>query len=280
MAKMMDLINETYEGEKKVYECIKDNLPDEIICYHNREITGKQFDFCLIIERMGMLVIEVKGWNISNIVKVNSPDCIQTNLYDEPVGSPKKQARSYKFALVNTYNNKYSINPLVMDMVCYPFMSEYEYKKCNLNIISEPEFTLFKEDIENPTKFAMKIAGVYQKTNQPIYDKMVGNVYKTSRLHFETTTDDKNNENIMPYSELRIYPNKLSLIDIEDIVTSYFQGVKQTVFVTDEDTVDQIAQNIMKKFDTEGIYLKGRNFILNAQKKNELKINEGSISFF
>lgn len=196
MAKMMDIKDETYEGEKKVYECIENNLPEEIICYYNREIAGKQFDFCLIMEHMGMLVIEVKGWNVSNIIRVNSPDSIETNLYSEPVGSPKKQARSYKFALVNTCNNNYSVNPLVMDMVCYPFMSEQDYKKCGLNIVSEPEFTLFKEDIENPTKFAMKIAGVYQRTNQPIYDKMVGNVYKTCRLHFESSTSDESNKEI------------------------------------------------------------------------------------
>ena len=280
MAKMMDIKDETYEGEKKVYECIANNLPEEIICYYNREIAGKQFDFCLIMEHMGMLVIEVKGWNVSNIIRVNSPDSIETNLYSEPVGSPKKQARSYKFALVNICNNNYSVNPLVMDMVCYPFMSEQDYKKCGLNIVSEPEFTLFKEDIENPTKFAMKIAGVYQKTNQPIYDKMVGNVYKTCRLHFESSTSDESNKEIIPYSELRIYPDSISLIDIDNIANAYFQGVKQSIFVSSEEAAFQIAQNIMKKFDAEGIFLKGRNFILNAQQKNELKLREGSIGFF
>lgn len=280
MAKMMDVKDDIYEGEKKVYECIESNLPDEIICYYNREITGKQFDYCLLMEHVGMLIIEVKGWNASNIIKVNSPDSIETTLYSEAVGSPKKQARSYKFALVNTCNNKYCINPLVMDMVCYPFMSEHEYKKCGLNIVSEPEFTLFKEDIENPTKFAMKIAGVYQKTNQPIYDKMVGNVYKTCRLHFESNADEENENEVMPYSELRVYANNISISDIEIIVNSYFQGVKQSIFVSNEKEVEQIAQNIVRKFDSEGIFLKGRNFILNSQKANELKINKGYVGFF
>lgn len=280
MAKMMDIKDEKYEGEKRVYECIENNLPDEIFCYYNREIAGKEFDFCLIMEHMGILVIEVKGWNVSNIISVNSPDSIETNLYSEPVGSPKKQARSYKFALVNTCNNRYSINPLVMDMVCYPFMSEQDYKKCGLNIVSEPEFTLFKEDIENPTKFAMKIAGVYQKTNQPIYDKMVGNVYKTCRLHFETSFFDESNKEITPYSELRIYPDSISLTDIDNIVSAYFQGIKQSVFVSSEEAVLQIARNIVNKFDAEGIALKGRNFILNSQKKNEFKLRESAVSFF
>lgn len=280
MAKMMDLIDEMYEGEKKVFQCIEANLPDEVICYYNREIMGKQFDFCLIMEHMGMLVIEVKGWNVSNILNVSNPDFIETNLYENPVGSPKKQARSYKFALVNTCNNKYRINPLVMDMVCYPFMSEYDYKKCGLDIVSEPEFTLFKEDIENPTKFAMKIARVFQKSNQPTYDKMVGNVYKTCRLHFETNINGNTNKEIAPYSELRIYPHGISLADIEVIVNAYFNGVKQSIFVSEEGFVSQIAQNIITKFDEQAIYLKGRDFVLNSSKKNELKMKNGAVNFF
>lgn len=279
MAKMMDIKDEIYAGEQKVYECIESNLPDEVVCYYNREINGQQFDFCLIIEHMGMLVIEVKGWNKSNIVKVNSPDSIETNLYPEPVGSPKKQARSYKFAIVNTFNNKYCINPLVMDMVCYPFISEYDYKQCGLNIVSEPEFTLFKEDINDPAKFAKKIATVWQKSNQQMYDKMVGGVYDSCRKHFEVAIDKKNSAED-PYSELRIYPKDISLSDIESIVTAYFSGIKQSVFVSNEDTAKQIVQNISSKFDTEGLYLKRRNFIINSSEENNVSVKNGNINFF
>ena len=279
MAKMMDIKDETYFGEQKVYECIESNLPDEVICYYNREINGKQFDFCLLIEHMGMLIIEVKGWTASNIIKVINPDIIKTNLYNEPVGSPKKQARSYKFALVNTYNDKYCINPLVMDMVCYPFLSEFEYRRCGLNIVSEAEFTLFKEDIENPTKFAKKIAIVYQKSNQAIYDKMVGDVYITCRRYFEVI-EEADNDNISPYSELRVYSNGVSISDIDNIVTAYFLGVKQSIFVSTEEEVKQIIQNIFNKFNDEGLYLKGRDFIINSNVKNEIATNYGNASFF
>lgn len=279
MAKMMDVKDETYAGEKKVYECIETNLPDEVVCYYNREINGKQFDFCVIIEHMGMLVIEVKGWTAPNIVKVNNPDSIVTNLYQAPVCSPKKQVRSYKFAIVNTFNNKYCINPLVMDMVCYPFISEYEYKQCGLNIVSEPEFTLFKEDINDPGKFAKKIATVWQKSNQQMYDKMVGNVYDLCRKHFEVTIDKKSSSET-PYSELRIYPKDISLSDIDNIVKAYFSGVKQSVFVSNEYEVKQIVQNVYSKFDIEGLYLKGRNFIINSNEKNSISIKNSSVSFF
>lgn len=280
MAMMMDTKDVTYKGEQKVYECIEANLPDEIVCYYNREINGKQFDFCLMMEHMGMLVIEVKGWQPSNIIKVHNPDCIETTLYEEPVTSPKKQARSYKFALVNTFNNKYNINPLVMDMVSYPFLSENDYKKSGLRVVSEPEFTLFKEDIESPTKFALKIASVYQKSNQSVHDKLVGEVYKTSRLHFEPTIVQCINSNIEPYSELRIYKNNIEITDIDMIIKSYFKGIKQTVFLSKKEEIQQIAQNIYSKFNSEGIYFKGRSFIINSDKENEIKNHKDYIGLF
>ena len=82
--------------------------------------------------------------------------------------------------------------------------------------------------------------------------------------------------------EIPVY-KKLSFTDsgdIDNIANAYFKGVKQSIFVSSEEAVFQIAQNIMNKFDAEGIFLKGRNFILNAQQKNELKLREGSIGFF
>ena len=280
MAMMMDIKDETYKGEQKVYECIESNLPDEIVCYYNREINGKQFDYCLMMEHMGVLVIEVKGWHLSNIIKVHNPDCIETTLYDEPVSSPKKQARSYKFALLNTFNNKYNVNPLITDMVCYPFLSEADYKQCGLKAVSEPEFTLFREDIENPTKFAMKIAGVYQKTKQPVYDKLVGEVYKTCRLHFESSIEHQEDANIDPYSELRVYGSDIGITDIDEIIKAYFKGVKQTVFLCNKEGVQQIAQNIYSKFNFDGIYIKGRNFIINSNQENKIKNFEEYIGFF
>lgn len=281
MAIMMDKKNEEYKGECLVFECIKKNLPEDIICYYNREINGKQFDFCLLIEHMGFLIIEVKGWNVKNIVKVESPDKIYTTFYDEPVGSPKKQARSYKFELVNLFNNKYNINPLVMDMVCYPFISEYEYKQSGLNIVSESEFTLFKEDIEDPTRFARKIAGVYQKSNQLVYDKTVGEVYGICRRHFETEfTISESNLRYDPYSELRVYPNNITISEIDEIIKLYFSGIKQIIFVDDIISLEKITQNICGKLDTSGILLCGKNFLLNSQNKNTIRSKDGKVSFF
>ena len=94
MALMKDNQPDTHEGEKKVWQCIKDHLPNDIVCFYNREVKGREFDFCLLIKDVGFMIIEVKGWNKRHINKVLSPDeIIMSDGSTED--SPKKQARSY-----------------------------------------------------------------------------------------------------------------------------------------------------------------------------------------
>ena len=38
------------------------------------------------------------------------------------------KAREYRFALLNEIRDKFFKSPLVLDMVCYPFLSEQDYK--------------------------------------------------------------------------------------------------------------------------------------------------------
>lgn len=73
---MMDARPTKYEGEAKTWDCIKDNLWDEVICYYNRQVNNREFDFCLLIEDIGLVIIEVKGWTPGHIKKVESPDKI------------------------------------------------------------------------------------------------------------------------------------------------------------------------------------------------------------
>lgn len=53
---MKDKQPDNYEGEKKVWQCIKDNLPEDILCYYNREVKGREFDFCLLIKDVGFML--------------------------------------------------------------------------------------------------------------------------------------------------------------------------------------------------------------------------------
>ena len=88
MATMIDAKPE-YRGEAKVWECLERFLPQGMVAYNNREINGREYDFCLLIEDMGVLVIEVKGWRADKIT-VRGVDEIVVEGYEKPQRSPKK----------------------------------------------------------------------------------------------------------------------------------------------------------------------------------------------
>lgn len=264
MATMIDSMPTNYEGEKKVWQCIKDNLPDDIVCYYNRELKGREFDFCLLIKDIGFLIIEVKGWHINHIAKVKSPDEIE--LSDGSTSkSPKKQVRSYSFQLKNILTEKYGINPLVMNAVCYPFISEQDYEISGLNIVSEAEFTFFDEDISSVSSFTRKVLGVYQASDYVSFDKMSGSVYDVSRHHFEPSFIIKPpSQNVIPYSCLAVYTNGMSLQEIDIAIKQYFDGTKQTVFTNNIKDIELIAQQLSESFTRRKICINSGNLGINS----------------
>lgn len=137
MAKMIDQ-KPSYHGEAKVWDSLSTYLPNNIVVYNNREINGREFDYCLFIENIGVLIIEVKGW-LKDKINVLGVDNIVVEGYDKPQRSPKKQARAYRFALLNKIADKYNVSPLIFDMVCYPFISKAEYLAAHLDIVSEEQ---------------------------------------------------------------------------------------------------------------------------------------------
>ena len=77
MALMIDT-KPSYKGEGKVWETLKEFLPDEMVVYNQREVNGREYDFCLLIENLGIVVIEVKGWLYDKIT-VNGVDNIMVS---------------------------------------------------------------------------------------------------------------------------------------------------------------------------------------------------------
>lgn len=279
---MKDKQPDTYEGEKKVWQCINDNLPEDIICYYNREVKGREFDFCLLIKDVGFMIIEVKGWNKSHINKVVSPDEI-IMADGKTEDSPRKQARSYSFKLKNLMNEKYGINPLVMNMVCYPFISEAEYSKLGLRVVSEPEYTLFSEDIESAYSFSRKILGVYQDSQQINFDKMIGDKYDIARHHFEPSyVVTPPAQNVIPYSCLSVFSEGITLTNINDIISSYFKGMKQIVFTKGISDLEVIAKQLSEAFTRNHIMIKEGNLAINSSDSKEtiITVKNNRISVF
>ena len=258
MAKMIDL-KPNYNGEAKVWEKLNEYLPNDMVVYNQREINGREYDFCVLAENLGILIIEVKGW-ISNKLKVNGVDDIEVDGYVDSQGSPKKQARAYRFAMLNKISAKFNVSPLVLDMVCYPFISEEEYKNIRLDIISEPEYTLFKEDIEDANVLNQKICNVFALNNGIPHAEFTYDLMLRIRRTNEPNLKENSSEGLdLPYSHLYVLPNNLEQSKCKGIVDQYAKGLKTIIFVGNDSCYKSVLTEINETFKKKNINFKGNN---------------------
>lgn len=254
MAKMIDQ-KPSFKGEAKVWEALRAYLPEDIVVYNNREINGREFDYCLFIENVGALIIEVKGW-LSNKINVLGVDNIVVEGFEKPQRSPKKQARAYRFALLNKIVDKYNTSPLVFDMVCYPFITKSEYLSLHLDIISEEQFTIFKEDVENQDALMRKIQSAYDSSKYIPHADFDSGLIMKMRQDWEP--DLQQDELPLPnisrvYSVLHAVPESLSDSKCAQIVDSYFSGTKEIIFVGDAEDYSHLSTAFNERFKKQNI---------------------------
>ena len=111
-----------YAGEGLVWESLSKNLPNDVVVYTHKEIVnGDECDFALLIKNRGILIIEVKGWLSKYIYEVTDDEKIVLT-GDSPdekkyQGSPREQARKYRFQWLNFIQDRLGFSPLVLHMV-------------------------------------------------------------------------------------------------------------------------------------------------------------------
>ena len=279
MAKMIDK-KPSWKGEGLLWDSLNNNLPSDNVVYNQREINGREYDFCVMAENMGILVIEVKGWDPDKVT-VNGVDNIEVEGYDEPQTSPKKQARAYRFAILNKISAKYNVSPLVLDMVCYPFITEEQYKAINLDIVSEPEYTLFKEDIENGEKLNAKIQGVFNLNKFITHFEFTYDLMFRIRRSLEPALKQAHTSvEVHPYSKLRVFPDEVSSDIAKLIVEEYFDGIKQIVFVSSKKDFDLIISRLNSGLKEHNIDFVKNEVHVGFEKGISSNNSEDSLSVF
>lgn len=279
MAKMIDK-KPSWKGEGKVWESLSTNLPEDNVVYNQREVNGREYDFCVMAENLGLVIIEVKGWD-PNKIDVQGVDHIIVAGYDEPQTSPKKQARAYRFAILNKIVEKYNASPLVLDMVCYPFIAQEQYVKTKLDIVSEPEYTIFKEDIEDGKKLNEKIQHLFT-LNKFIphtdfsYDLMV-RIRKQLEPEFKLGVVDNRNK---PYSKLSIFPNSINKKIVQTVIDDYFGGVKQIVFVCEQTDFVSFLKLLNDSLKWHNVDFKKNNLKVGYEDGIEISKCKGAFSTF
>lgn len=272
-----------YKGEGKVWESLSDNLPGEAIVYNSREVNGREFDFCILMKNVGMIIIEVKGWLADSIFDVAGVDEIIIQGYDKPEKSPKKQARAYRFGLLNLISDKYNVSPLIFDLVCYPFISKKEYYDKRLDIVSEEALTLFKEDLSDPIRLGDKLLNAYNQCKSTPHAEMDDDLMGKIRQHFEPYFQMKKPlelSNQVPYSVVVANVKKLAKKQIHDIVDSYLKGTKTIVFVSSEEMADSILYVLEEELNEKGVLAEKNNLKLQKDAENEFAVKNNEFRIF
>lgn len=279
MAQMIDT-RPSYKGEGKVWDVFSEYLPNDMVIYNQREINGREYDFCMMVENIGVLIVEVKGW-LPEKIKVNGVDDIEVEGYEKPQGSPKKQARAYRFAILNKISAKYNVSPLVLDMVCYPFMSKQDYYQTHLDIVSGEDYTIFAEDLEDKEALNNKIINVFTINNCIAHAEFTYDLMFRIRKSLEPNLKDFVDESrVLPYSKLYIYKTDVSGDEVNSIIDEYFSGVKTTVFVGRQEQFDQFIHSMNDFLKMKNIDYKGSNLYVGYSKGIPFGYNKVEFKIF
>lgn len=285
MALMMDNKPTEYKGEALVWEKLSSLLPNDVVVYNHREVVDdREFDFALLIKNVGIMVIEVKGWQSQYIFDVKGPDEIVIQGDSKIYGSPEKQARGYRFDWLNLLNDKFAISPVVLSMVCYPFISEKEYKDVRLDIVSSRDFTIFSDDLNSATKLGQKISNAFVKkkplNSTPFDEKAMAIV----RQHFEPSykaKDDQIVEVSDAYSLLKVFNKELTEKDSDELIEMYFAGTKIVAFVKSEIDLLSVCNKLEAGFNARGIISdKGNVRLAEIDERNDFSGASGSYRIF
>lgn len=285
MALMMDNKPTEYKGEALVWEKLSSLLPNDVVVYNHREVVDdREFDFALLIKNVGIMVIEVKGWQSQYIFDVKGPDEIVIQGETQIYGSPEKQARGYRFDWLNFLNDQFAISPVVLSMVCYPFISEKEYKDVRLDIVSSRDFTIFSDDLNSATKLGQKISNAFVKkkplNSTPFDEKAMAIV----RQHFEPSykaKDDQIVEVSDAYSLLKVFNKELTEKDSDELIEMYFAGTKIVAFVKSEIDLLSVCNKLEAGFNARGIISdKGNVRLAEIDERNDFRGASGLYRIF
>ena len=242
-----------YKGEKKVRDAIAEHFSDDVVVYNNREVNGREYDLCLLVKDVCVFIVEVKGW-LADKIKVHGIDDIEIEGYEERQKSPKKQAKAYCIQYFTKLKRQLGKSPLVVDLVAYPFITKEQYYKSHLNVISEEQFTLFKEDLENQIALKKKFQMAYDAKKTIPHAQLDSELVRRIRRNEEPDYEEQEGEDLIQvYSIMSIIPNHADDNQIRKIIAAYFKGIKQIVFVSSQVLFEKILNELNSSYKKENI---------------------------
>lgn len=187
------------EGEKLFYDFLNKNFNDDFILYHNHEIKGREFDFFFINKDFGLFLFEVKKWSGYEIIEVcnNNEIIFRNNKLEREYykNNPLKQAREYKFNILNKIKEEYGFEPRIMHVAVYPNMSINTFKNKNMELYTERIRCILREDLLSKENFIKRLEEIKSIDNYK-KEKLTSEKFKNIRSLFENMESCNNETNI------------------------------------------------------------------------------------
>jgi len=165
MALMIPSDIEEFEtkGEQKVYSFLEAVAkPDsKYIAWYTPDIKGREPDFVLFCNEVGLIVLEVKDWSLEQIKKADPKNFVLSmGNKDETRKNPLTQARGYYNSIIDriktdgrlvSASREHHGNPSIpIDYgVIFPNINKYEYEEKKLNSVIDSTKIFFWDDL-NP----------------------------------------------------------------------------------------------------------------------------------
>jgi hypothetical protein len=120
------------QGEQRLFAVLK-QLPEEVVVYYEAIIDNRNPDFVVVLPTLGVLLIEVKGWYLPDIV-AGDTHAVRVRDGDREVEHvhPLRQAADYKYRLMKICANDKQVARLVNQNGRYAGKFQFPFASCAL----------------------------------------------------------------------------------------------------------------------------------------------------
>ena len=259
-------------AEKIMYQILSKGLGEFCVCYHNYNVVERQTDFMVVVPGEGIVIIEVKAWDGKNI-RVQDKETIyfkKRNGEEEKYSSPLNQAEGYCYKLRDKIKTELGLNIKVVPIVCYPFMTEADFIKGRMDIVSDRHITILKDDLEDINEFKFMLRRKYEIYKTKGLDTFDQENYIRVRQLYETNEEITKSLSLSERKSIRLFRkrsySRLIYIasDIRDEVfkdkleecyLDWLVGTKIILILAQEQQKDMIMNYFDEKLKDEIDYL-------------------------
>jgi superfamily I DNA/RNA helicase len=146
------------KAEEIVWEALKRTFGNrDCVAYWNYPIFANDFsgrkepDIFILDKKLGLIILEVKGIRIDNILGVQGHRWLYQDFYTDE-GNPYQQAEQQMFSLVDKINQSENLNGNNFSkrvLVALPYISKSEWESKGFHLLPSNPPILFKDDIES-----------------------------------------------------------------------------------------------------------------------------------